>query len=246
MPNTMPTWQLPYSAARGLPEAVIATLVMRRTALTLALLPRSHGALAGGGGPRRRFANVAAQYVPLQADPALFDTALINEWLHPEFSSILAALRDADVMEADVRALCRGLVTTEAADLYSFPLLSDSACDRLVAEFDNFHTTGLPARRPNSMNNYGARRAAACTPRRSIVCELTLTRADVRLLCFQGSSSTRLGSSRCSPSCSVRCTRWRPRSSRSKRRRWTTITHLSSRTSPTRTAASTCTPTTRM
>ena len=47
------------------------------------------------------------------------------------------------------------LVTTEATEIYSVPLFKPELCKAFVEELDKFHGTGLPARRPNSMNNYG-------------------------------------------------------------------------------------------
>ena len=47
------------------------------------------------------------------------------------------------------------LVTQETHDVYSFPLLNDEVCDRLCEEVEHFAASGLPARRPNSMNRYG-------------------------------------------------------------------------------------------
>jgi len=40
-------------------------------------------------------------------------------------------------------------------EVYSFPLFSESFCNMLLEEIMNFYKSGLPARRPNSMNNYG-------------------------------------------------------------------------------------------
>jgi len=39
--------------------------------------------------------------------------------------------------------------------VYSFEVFTVRFCERLVEEIHNFYSTGLPARRPNSMNNYG-------------------------------------------------------------------------------------------
>ena len=40
-------------------------------------------------------------------------------------------------------------------EVYSFPFFTDEFCKTLLEEIFNFYDTGLPARRPNSMNNYG-------------------------------------------------------------------------------------------
>ena len=83
----------------------------------------------------------------MRKDPALFDPGLVKQWLHPEFTALSRALDEG----ADVRSL----VAQVTHDVYSFPLLNDEACDRLCDEIEHFGETGLPARRPNSMNRYG-------------------------------------------------------------------------------------------
>lgn len=40
-------------------------------------------------------------------------------------------------------------------EVFSFPIFKLDFCARWVEEIFNFYSTGLPARRPNSMNNYG-------------------------------------------------------------------------------------------
>jgi len=40
-------------------------------------------------------------------------------------------------------------------EVYSFKMLSEVFCEQLLEEIFNFYDSGLPARRPNSMNNYG-------------------------------------------------------------------------------------------
>lgn len=103
-----------------------------------------------GGGPIRgsqiQALPTAERYAPLRADPELFDPALVSDWLHPRFLALLEALRDGEEAQDLVR---------ESRQVYSFPLLSDEACERLASEVENFLATGLPARRPNSMNRYG-------------------------------------------------------------------------------------------
>jgi hypothetical protein len=39
--------------------------------------------------------------------------------------------------------------------VYSFGMLSIAFCDKFLEEVDNYFASGLPVRRPNSMNNYG-------------------------------------------------------------------------------------------
>jgi len=48
-----------------------------------------------------------------------------------------------------------GLLKIEAPGVYSFPMFSTQFCSLFLEEVDNFYLTGIPARGPNSMNNYG-------------------------------------------------------------------------------------------
>eukprot|EP00439_Symbiodinium_sp_Y106_P062534 s4107_g9.t1 len=82
----------------------------------------------------------------------LFDELrpLQEEWFVPETWAALSALRDGDAR------LSHGLLNEHARDeVFSFPLFTDSFCDTLLEEVFHFYESGLPARRPNSMNNYG-------------------------------------------------------------------------------------------
>jgi len=47
------------------------------------------------------------------------------------------------------------IVTEEAPGIFSFPVFQKDFCNRFLEELDNYKSTGLPIRRPNSMNNYG-------------------------------------------------------------------------------------------
>ena len=128
----------------------------RCSALALALMPARHGECLPLPGARRRlFADVAAKYEPLRADPALFQPEAVSSWLDPRFKEMVSAVREAEATGADAEDVARSFVTAEARDLYSFPLLTLDACERLLCEVEAFQSSGLPARRPNSMNNYG-------------------------------------------------------------------------------------------
>eukprot|EP00930_Biecheleria_cincta_P022877 TRINITY_DN16617_c0_g1_i2.p1 TRINITY_DN16617_c0_g1~~TRINITY_DN16617_c0_g1_i2.p1 ORF type:complete len:650 (+),score=126.15 TRINITY_DN16617_c0_g1_i2:25-1950(+) len=50
------------------------------------------------------------------------------------------------------RAILEEHLTNE---VFAFKIFTDEFCDFLVEEIFNFYASGLPARRPNSMNNYG-------------------------------------------------------------------------------------------
>lgn len=43
----------------------------------------------------------------------------------------------------------------EAEGVYSFPMFTADLCAKFVEEVENYQDSGLPVRRPNSMNNYG-------------------------------------------------------------------------------------------
>lgn len=50
----------------------------------------------------------------------------------------------------------RALLTEHLpGEVYSFPIFREEFCKTFVEEIFNFYASGLPARRPNSMNNYG-------------------------------------------------------------------------------------------
>jgi len=78
---------------------------------------------------------VINQYVPLARHPVLFDASapLQAEWFLPSF---WAACQEG---------------TPEALRT----IFTESFCDLLLEEIFNFYDSGLPANRPNSMNNYG-------------------------------------------------------------------------------------------
>eukprot|EP00929_Paragymnodinium_shiwhaense_P082452 TRINITY_DN43443_c0_g1_i1.p1 TRINITY_DN43443_c0_g1~~TRINITY_DN43443_c0_g1_i1.p1 ORF type:complete len:339 (+),score=68.27 TRINITY_DN43443_c0_g1_i1:54-1070(+) len=90
-----------------------------------------------------------AAYTPLRKHKELFDTSQgwKDEWFVPEFLEAMKTDTDAawsKVIEELLpgRAYCCNMFTLDF-------------CDMLMEEVDNFAATGLPARRPNSMNNYG-------------------------------------------------------------------------------------------
>lgn len=92
---------------------------------------------------------VPLKYLPKRKNPGMFAPIcdFHTEWLDPAF---VAARHEG------TRAAWQSLLTEhEPGQVYSFPLLSDGFCGLLLEELFNFHDTGLPARRPNSMNNYG-------------------------------------------------------------------------------------------
>lgn len=129
----------------------------------LAILPRFTLAARPGAPPPRGLSvsanTVIAKYAPLQKHPSLFDpTRVEDEWLHPEYKEIFNAIVTSDVAwsdPAEASSLARSLISEDARQIFSFPLLRDECCVKLIEEIEHFQQTGLPARRPNSMNNYG-------------------------------------------------------------------------------------------
>lgn len=70
-----------------------------------------------------------------------------DEWLEPSFRE---ARRQGtpEAWRSILKEHLPGLV-------FSCKMLTTDFCDKLVAEIHNFYASGLPARRPNSMNSYG-------------------------------------------------------------------------------------------
>ena len=61
----------------------------------------------------------------------------------------------AQVAAAAWEGYLHDAVVRESAGVYSFELFSKAFCETFLAEVDNYDASGLPVRRPNSMNNYG-------------------------------------------------------------------------------------------
>lgn len=70
-----------------------------------------------------------------------------EEWFDPR---MLRALM------TDTREAWDEVVTPKVDGLvFSVPMFTDRFCEMLIEEVDAFAASGLPARRPNSMNRYG-------------------------------------------------------------------------------------------
>jgi hypothetical protein len=86
---------------------------------------------------------------------ALFDAdaGWRESWFHPELRAAFGGgVESGGELSVDAaKALCR----EEAPGVFSFPLFSTEYAELLVAEIERFETSGLPVRRPNSMNRYG-------------------------------------------------------------------------------------------
>jgi len=92
---------------------------------------------------------VINKYAPLAKHPDLFDPFdnLRSEWFDPAFWS--AAQSGAEQQWREL------LTEHEAGEVFSMPLFTSEFCDKFLEEIFGFYDSGLPARRPNSMNQYG-------------------------------------------------------------------------------------------
>eukprot|EP00931_Biecheleriopsis_adriatica_P040612 TRINITY_DN23274_c0_g1_i2.p1 TRINITY_DN23274_c0_g1~~TRINITY_DN23274_c0_g1_i2.p1 ORF type:complete len:160 (+),score=31.80 TRINITY_DN23274_c0_g1_i2:22-480(+) len=116
--------------------------------------------LAGITGPGRpeleakeEETTTASRYKPLQKHPELFQAEILTSWVAPELISIVEACEKVPTgtKPEDISPQLR----IEANDIFSFPCFSSQFILLFNDEIENFYATGIPARRPNSMNNYG-------------------------------------------------------------------------------------------
>jgi hypothetical protein len=87
------------------------------------------------------------RYEPMRMHPELFAGQWQERWLAP---ALVAAVKDGSAAALDA------LLTRHAEGVYSFPMFTDAFCDELLQEVEHYADSGLPIRRPNSMNNYGS------------------------------------------------------------------------------------------
>ncbi|CAK9047147.1 2-oxoglutarate and iron-dependent oxygenase domain-containing protein CP2 (Protein CUPULIFORMIS 2), partial [Durusdinium trenchii] len=78
--------------------------------------------------------------------PELFTSKVKDEWLDPAFGK---------AMKENTPSAWRKILTEEIPGVYSFKLVTEAFCDTFLEEVFNFYKSGLPAKRPNSMNAYG-------------------------------------------------------------------------------------------
>jgi len=92
------------------------------------------------------------KYRSLAKAPRLFDleAGFRREWLAPSFAAALEAYEAS----GDTGPL-RGMLDEVSPGVYTFEMLSLPCCDALLDEVDAYEASGMPAMRPNSMNNYG-------------------------------------------------------------------------------------------
>lgn len=98
--------------------------------------------------------DVIHKYRNLRQYPELFET-FQDSWLDAGLLRTLTKLRNGSTSPAKRRGLVHKLVTEEADGIYSLPVLTEEFCALFLEELRSFYASKLPARRPNSMNNYG-------------------------------------------------------------------------------------------
>lgn len=75
-----------------------------------------------------------------------------SRWLQPSVRQALA-----DGSPAALRSVLHKLCSDSAGyTVYRLDLFTDEFCDLLLAELDHLEASGIPLRRPNGMNRYGA------------------------------------------------------------------------------------------
>jgi len=100
------------------------------------------GYLHSAGNHRQRRETIAT-YATQRRFPELFGEVQ-DSWLAPELREFLGGKMSEEAF-----------FTQHAEDVFSFPMFTPEFCSNMLVELDNFYATGLPAHRPNSMNNYG-------------------------------------------------------------------------------------------
>lgn len=94
----------------------------------------------------RKRLEVIFKYSKLVRHPELFppDVQWQDAWLAPSFQAARAGGAWREILTEHVPGY-----------VFSFELLTPEFCGRFIEEILNFYASGLPAKRPNSMNNYG-------------------------------------------------------------------------------------------
>jgi ankyrin repeat protein len=84
---------------------------------------------------------VIEQYKHLHED--LFEPRFNDKFILPSFKQALITSSLSEV------------VTETSPGVYTFEIFTEEFCQKLVEEMQHFERSGLPIKRPNSMNNYG-------------------------------------------------------------------------------------------
>ncbi|KAK3239401.1 hypothetical protein CYMTET_50678 [Cymbomonas tetramitiformis] len=95
--------------------------------------------------------NVLERYSKKCRHPELFDVSKgwKRQWFEPAFFEAIQSSHHGD------NAKLQSLLEEESPGVYSFPMMTTEFCLMFIEELDNYKSSGLPIRRPNSMNNYG-------------------------------------------------------------------------------------------
>jgi len=91
--------------------------------------------------------DIVRKYATQALHPELFAGRWRDEWLAEGFRKAIHQ-QDASVWKSMLTEHVPGQV-------YSFQMVTEEFCDMFLEEVFNFYKSGLPARRPNSMNAYG-------------------------------------------------------------------------------------------
>jgi len=75
-----------------------------------------------------------------------------STWLQPEVKQVLT-----DGSPAALRSVLREMCTDSVGyGVYQIDLFTDAFCNAMLSELNHHETSGIPLRRPNGMNRYGA------------------------------------------------------------------------------------------
>jgi len=106
---------------------------------------------------------VDQRYIPHRRHPELFEGTFQPCWLDERFLQIVERFRlhpegadqwDLAELTTDLQQSGLGF-ECNMEEVYSFPVFSELFVELLNQEICRFNETGLPAARPNSMNNHG-------------------------------------------------------------------------------------------
>ena len=110
-----------------------------------------YGLVAGANMGDAQTAAAIKKYESLWKHPELF-----LPWQSDVFDARFLELQKEISDGASAKTLLdKGLLQKEVDGVFSFPMFQLDFCDKFLEEVDNYFASGLPVRRPNSMNNYG-------------------------------------------------------------------------------------------
>ena len=106
------------------------------------------------------------RYIGRRLFPELFEPKVHQDWLDPRFIQLVERFKQLAALPAAEDPASRDKILAELCsselgfmhhsdEVYSFPVFSQHFITQFNQEIANFYASGLPARRPNSMNNYG-------------------------------------------------------------------------------------------